>query len=205
MPQVFRGTVALTSYISRAGHWRHVKSGTRSKARDTSWEYLLYSLCGSYFEEVANLRHTLKANMGEKSGPRDGDPFEGQIPAHPRTRPRERKWKQFLLGLFTSSLIILSAYTYVNERFIKPELSKPQCPAQEVIGPKSHPEITERNVEKLFKSDAFKRLSAERLSGAVQIPTEDFDDMGPVDEDERWNVFNELEHYFKKTFPLLYV
>lgn len=81
---------------------------------------------------------------------------------------------------------------------------QPQCPAQEVIGPVSHPEITTKNVETLFKSDAFKILSINRLSGAVQIPTEDFDQMGPVDEDERWDVFYKLEKYFKATFPLLH-
>jgi Gly-Xaa carboxypeptidase len=145
--------------------------------------------------------------MGEKSDSRYGDPIEGQLLAHPRTRPRQHKWKDFLLGAFTGVLIILATYSYVHEKFIKPELLarkyKPQCPAQEVIGPKSHPEITERNVKKLFKSDAFKKLSAERLGGAVQIPTEDFDDMGPVEEDKRWDVFYDLENYFKKTFPLL--
>ena len=145
--------------------------------------------------------------MGEKSDLRYGDLIEGQLLQHSRTRPREHKWKEFLLGVFTAAVVCLIAYSYIYERFKKPELStykyKPQCPAQEVIGPKSYPEITERNVEKLFKSEAFKKLSAERLSGAVQIPTEDFDDMGPVEEDKRWDVFYDLENYFKKTFPLL--
>jgi Gly-Xaa carboxypeptidase len=84
-----------------------------------------------------------------------------------------------------------------------PSEHKPQCPAQEVIGPKSYPEITERNVEKLFKSDEFKKLAVERLSGAVQVPTENFDDMGEIGEDERWEVFYDLENYFKDTFPLV--
>jgi len=74
-----------------------------------------------------------------------------------------------------------------------------QCPAQEIIGPKSHPELTEKNVEKLFKSDEFKNLTVARLSGAVKIPTEDFDDIGPVGEDARWDVFYELEKYFRDT------
>jgi Gly-Xaa carboxypeptidase len=146
--------------------------------------------------------------MGEKSDRRYGNLNEGQLLPHSRSRPRQHKWKETLLGVFTGVLIILAAYSYVHEKFIKPELEtrkykKPQCPPQEVIGPKSHPEITERDVEKLFKSEAFKKLSAERLSGAVQIPTEDFDDMGPVEEDKRWDVFYDLEAYFKKTFPLL--
>lgn len=77
------------------------------------------------------------------------------------------------------------------------------CPAQEAIGPKSHPEITKKNVENLFKSYDYRALSVKRLSGATQIPTEDFDDMGPVGEDARWDVFYDLQKYFRDTFPLL--
>ena len=85
---------------------------------------------------------------------------------------------------------------------MRPSEYEPQCPAQEVIGPKSYPGITQRNVEKLFKSDEFKKLSVGRLSGAVMIPT-DFGHMGPVREDERWEVFYDLEKCFMDTLPLV--
>ncbi|KAH8648179.1 hypothetical protein BGZ60DRAFT_223907 [Tricladium varicosporioides] len=81
---------------------------------------------------------------------------------------------------------------------------EPKCPPQEIISPKLHPEITEQNVEKLFKSEEFHKLSVERLAGAVKIPSEDFDDMGEVGEDKRWDVFFDIEDYFRQTFPLLY-
>ncbi len=39
------------------------------------------------------------------------------------------------------------------------------------------------------------------LSGAVQIPTECFDVMGPVGEDKRWDVFAPLHAFFEKAYP----
>src|SRR5579859_337763 len=46
-----------------------------------------------------------------------------------------------------------------------------------------------RELEKVLKSKDFLKEATERLSGAVQIPTESFDDMGPVDRDPRWDIF----------------
>lgn len=138
--------------------------------------------------------------MGEKSGllPR----------AAGITPPQHRTWTSrintLIAGLIFAALII---YQFPNQLPLPHCISKPkyepQCPAQEVIGPKSRPDITSRNVETLFKTPEFKKLSIERLSGAVQINTEDFDGMGPVGEDDRWDKFYDLQKYFKETFPLL--
>lgn len=78
-----------------------------------------------------------------------------------------------------------------------------QCPAQYAIAPQSNTEITERNIKRLFPSPEFRNLSVKRLSGAVQIPTVSYDDNGPIGEDPRWDVFFDLERYFRETFPLL--
>ena len=42
------------------------------------------------------------------------------------------------------------------------------------------------------------------LSQAVQIPTEIFDDMGPVDQDPRWKVFGTFHDYLEASFPLIH-
>ena len=42
-----------------------------------------------------------------------------------------------------------------------------------------------------------------RMQGAVRIPTESFDDMGPVGEDSRWDVFKEFHKYLVESFPLV--
>ncbi|KAH8674122.1 hypothetical protein BX600DRAFT_480198 [Xylariales sp. PMI_506] len=80
----------------------------------------------------------------------------------------------------------------------------PQCPAQKAIGPTARPDITDKFVNGIYKSDAFRNLSVSRLSGAVQIPTEIFDDEGLLGEDPRWDSFYALESYFRETFKLLH-
>jgi len=61
----------------------------------------------------------------------------------------------------------------------------------------------EDEVKKEINSDAFFDKSLKRLQGAVQIPTESFDDMGEVGEDPRWDVFVPFQEYLKTTFPLV--
>jgi Gly-Xaa carboxypeptidase len=52
-------------------------------------------------------------------------------------------------------------------------------------------------------SDEFFDKSLKRMQGAVRIPTESFDDMGPVGEDPRWDVFKEFHAYLEESFPLV--
>ncbi|KAI1386732.1 carboxypeptidase S [Hypoxylon trugodes] len=46
------------------------------------------------------------------------------------------------------------------------------------------------------------QLQVKRLSEAVQVPTESFDDNGEVDEDSRWETFQEFHQVLEKLFPL---
>jgi hypothetical protein len=58
-----------------------------------------------------------------------------------------------------------------------------------------------------LESDEFLYLSIGRLSGAIQIPTMSFDDLGePWAEDAldpRWLPFATLHDYFERTYPLV--
>jgi Gly-Xaa carboxypeptidase len=56
----------------------------------------------------------------------------------------------------------------------------------------------------LLRSDNYRQESTERLSRAVQIPTESFDDMGPVGEDKRWDIFQQFHDYLSRTYPQVY-
>lgn len=136
--------------------------------------------------------------MNEKLGPEMGSLHASST----RSRPRIRM-KETILSVF---LVVFAIFNLCKIFSTSSAISKyqPQCPAQAIIAPTSHPEITRKNVETLFKSEGFRNLSIERLSGAVKIPTEDFDYMGPIGEDKRWDVFYDLEKYFKKTFPLFH-
>lgn len=48
-------------------------------------------------------------------------------------------------------------------------------------------------------------LQVSRLSAAVRIPTESYDDSGPVGVDPRWDVFQEFHELLAELFPLTYV
>ncbi|KAJ5088842.1 hypothetical protein N7456_012458 [Penicillium angulare] len=43
-----------------------------------------------------------------------------------------------------------------------------------------------------------------KLSGIIQIPSESYDDLGRIGEDERWNVFFQIEDYLKTTYPTVF-
>ncbi|RDW71624.1 hypothetical protein BP6252_08187 [Coleophoma cylindrospora] len=83
-------------------------------------------------------------------------------------------------------------------------ISLPTCPIQSVIHPTNRADITSRNVEALFPSSSFKEQIAQQLSGAVQIPTICYDEMGAIGQDTRWEIFYELGRYLQETFPLVY-
>ncbi len=64
-----------------------------------------------------------------------------------------------------------------------------------------HQEITSADLDRTFASHAFRNLIAERLSGAVKVPTVTYDGMEKVGQDPRWDIFYEFAAYLKKTFP----
>ena|SRR5579859_4575348 len=60
-----------------------------------------------------------------------------------------------------------------------------------------------RTLDQTLRSEEYKSGSADRLSGAVRIATESFDDMGPVGIDPRWDIFQDFHNYLEQTFPLM--
>lgn len=55
-----------------------------------------------------------------------------------------------------------------------------------------------------ISSSAFRNATIRRLSAAVQVKTESFDDLGAIGEDARWDVFYNFYEYLEKTFPLIH-
>lgn len=78
-----------------------------------------------------------------------------------------------------------------------------QSVSQPLFHPRKRPDITTTNINTLFSDPKFRDLIAERLSGAVKIPTESFDGMGKVGEDSRWKIFYEFSAYLQRTFPMV--
>ena len=82
-------------------------------------------------------------------------------------------------------------------------ISAKQCPQVAPLLPQqSSKELLD--MDTYLKSAAFREESIKRLSASVQIPTESFDDMGPIGKDKRWEIFYEFAAYLNKTFPLVH-
>jgi len=109
------------------------------------------------------------------------------------------------------ALIFLVAFTITvekknhnkNDVQLPPSDQKacPQFPALEALS--AERKNFEAEMTEELTSDGFFKASTKRMQGAIQIATESFDDMGPVGEDKRWEVFIGLQEYLKKTFPLV--
>ncbi|KIY50723.1 Zn-dependent exopeptidase [Fistulina hepatica ATCC 64428] len=67
-----------------------------------------------------------------------------------------------------------------------------------------YPPAARSNYSNAYDDEAFVVASAERLAGAVRIPTMSFDQMGPPGVDPRWEVFSDLHKYLEETFPLVH-
>lgn len=61
-----------------------------------------------------------------------------------------------------------------------------------------------QKMEALVQTDQFVHDSITRLSNAVRIPSISYDDLGPIGEDSRWEIFYTFESYLNVTFPLIH-
>ncbi|ROW04274.1 hypothetical protein VSDG_00894 [Cytospora chrysosperma] len=60
------------------------------------------------------------------------------------------------------------------------------------------------SMDEYLASAQFLNTSVGRLAGAIQIATQSYDNLGPVGEDERWEVMYPFAEYLEKTFPLVH-
>lgn len=79
--------------------------------------------------------------------------------------------------------------------------SKAKCPQVDPL----HPALKTQKLDDVgnyLTTQAFRDLEIERLSNAVKIPTQSFDDMGDIGVDPRWDIFYSFADYLAKTYPL---
>lgn len=81
--------------------------------------------------------------------------------------------------------------------------SKKQCQQVPALWPAEDNDRVKQAFDYLF-TPAFENASIARLSGAVQIRTESYDDLGEVGEDPRWDAFYGFHEYLEATFPRIH-
>ncbi|KUJ21139.1 carboxypeptidase S [Mollisia scopiformis] len=77
-----------------------------------------------------------------------------------------------------------------------------RCVQPAALFPEDNPDLSK--AFDYISSLAFKNATIERLSNAVKIKTETFDDLGEIGVDKRWDVFYGFHDYLEKTFPLVH-
>ncbi|KAI1796621.1 carboxypeptidase S [Ganoderma leucocontextum] len=85
---------------------------------------------------------------------------------------------------------------------LPPNESSELCPQVPALLPVRHAGIA-KALDSLYARDDYKLNAYGVLGGAVQIPTESYDDLGPVGIDPRWDVFAKFHDYLERTFPTM--
>lgn len=78
-----------------------------------------------------------------------------------------------------------------------------QCPQVEPLLPVLKSTKLDE-MDNFLASQEFRDITVERVAGAIRIPSESYDNMGVVGEDERWDIMFDVADYLEKTFPKVY-
>ncbi|KAK4183068.1 hypothetical protein QBC35DRAFT_394665 [Podospora australis] len=131
-------------------------------------------------------------------------------PAQQRARSRLSKFAAFFIAFCLFWISFPYTFTIVDGSNAILDLKtslldkdfKSQCVQPDQLFPGK-----EAGLDKLYdriSSSEFRNLSINRLSGAIQVRTESFDDMGAVGQDKRWDIFYDFHRYLEASFPLVY-
>ncbi|KAF5375364.1 hypothetical protein D9615_008006 [Tricholomella constricta] len=126
------------------------------------------------------------------------------LPSPPARQPKRNTLARKLL--VSLGILLYGAYVWNCTQAIR---SKPvaegvsRCAQSDVLVPEKNG-VLWRSLGATFGTGKFKAKAIDWLGGAVRIPTESYDDMGPVGEDARWDAFAPFHNYLASAFPLVH-
>jgi len=88
---------------------------------------------------------------------------------------------------------------WANERQTRPD-AVDWCPLPDVVAPRDDGLKSSEHLMRSTQRD----LQVRRLSSAVRVPTESYDDNSDVDDDPRWATFGDFHSLLAELFPLVY-
>lgn len=117
-------------------------------------------------------------------------------------------WQWVVPALLALTVVLALVVTRVthSEKDVKwdHDYNLPACPQYPALkAASSNQEKLEKDVKDTINSDKFFEKSLKNMQGAVQIPTESFDDMGPVGNDTRFDIFKDFHKFLEESFPLV--
>ncbi|KAI0009598.1 peptidase family M20/M25/M40 [Xylariaceae sp. FL0662B] len=78
-----------------------------------------------------------------------------------------------------------------------------QCPQVEPLVPTQKTAALSK-MDDYISSPKFRNETIARMAGAIQVPSQSYDDLGPIGEDNRWDVMFDMAAYLERTFPLIH-
>jgi Gly-Xaa carboxypeptidase len=132
-------------------------------------------------------------------------PVVYELPAPVPQLPTKKKGLRSLSYVLFPFLVILAIlrlpiWYYTSNKNYDYDVTKAECKQPDALFPPKSSDQLEHMYE-FLSSDEFKEGSIARLSGAVQIPSESFDDLGPIGQDPRWEIMYKFAEFLKHTFP----
>ncbi|CAG8895957.1 unnamed protein product [Penicillium egyptiacum] len=100
----------------------------------------------------------------------------------------------FIKSFQSSSPPVLHKYTLGTDSGICQQVPK--------LSPRN--KQVEQYVREKVDSEEYQREIINKLSAIIRIPSESYDDLGPIGEDDRWNVFFEVQDYIKVNYPTVF-
>ncbi|KAB5515506.1 hypothetical protein GE09DRAFT_1013130 [Coniochaeta sp. 2T2.1] len=131
-----------------------------------------------------------------------------EVQSRPKPAPRSRKAALCLLPLaaaayFCGPALINSVVpASIGDHGV--QISKDFCAQPEPLLPSNDGDSKLEKAYNYISSSAFRNATIKRLSGAVKVKSESFDDLGAIGDDKRWDVFYDFHKYLEDTFPLIY-
>ncbi|KAG5359600.1 Carboxypeptidase S [Yarrowia sp. C11] len=126
------------------------------------------------------------------------DDFEAQIPKAPRPNWMKRGLVATVFGMALLKVSHMSRDYYGSRPGVLGfEPIEGTCPSQPKLVPQGY-----SNLDFILHDEEFAKGELKRFQGAIQIPTQSYDDLGPVGEDSRWDIFYDFSSYLEKAYPL---
>lgn len=136
------------------------------------------------------------------------------LPVDPRLRPADnlhRRYRFVACLLLIPLALVASLWgrflveTFTSGLFPGEDLrGAPLCRQVDPLFPKDPENKTIQRSYDYISSDDFRNATVKRLSGAVRVKSESFDDLGAIGEDPRWDVMYDFSSYLETTFPLIH-
>ncbi|KAJ7197362.1 carboxypeptidase S [Mycena pura] len=114
----------------------------------------------------------------------------------PPPRPRRVRW---LVAAVAFAALLFTSRSHCSG-MLKPAPAAPVCVQERPLVPEKNGALWSE-LTALHATDAFLMRAVAQLSAAIQIPTETFDEMGPVGEDPRWITRGPFVEHLREAFP----